>query len=67
MARHLGCKTETVTEFEIGAQNPDPEVCHQMEHLLSCVEANAQSTVKRAQAESKISDSDLDQVYFDEI
>lgn len=67
MARHLGCKTETVSILENGDDSPDPEVCHQMEHLLNCVDANAQSTQRRAQAESRLTSDRLDQVHFDDL
>lgn len=67
MARHLGCRVETVKEFENGAQRPDPEVGHLMEHLLSCVESNAEKTLQQVRAECRLKDQDLSQVHQDDL
>ncbi len=66
MARHLGCRTETVKNFEQGQMVPDPEVCHQFETIRSRCESNAAVTLQLAQADQQITGRGLDQICRDD-
>ena len=66
MARHLGCRTDTVQNFEGGRELPDPEVCHQFENIRSCCESNAATTMQLALADQQIEGRGLDQICRDD-
>jgi ribosome-binding protein aMBF1 (putative translation factor) len=67
MARQLGCRAETVKDLEGGSQAPDSEICHVMEHIRNCAEANAETTRRQARADIRMQGAGLDQIHRDDL
>ncbi len=67
MSRRLGCSLDVLISWEDGKATPDVEAVHQMTHLWSHVEANAEKIFHIPIAETLMKNMGVDQIEHEKV